>query len=163
MRKVIQEAYKGQRHENDVNQERAVQPWGSDGDNRRYWLIEGLDDTYFRVYRENNPALKNRTWWSVADSIESVKGLAEKLREEGSQKGSRLANSMQLAVPRFEAGEEVSKTGPHTLIHIDCGLETQAARLPPSSQSTVRSSGAWYVAIRGPDSRKADKVHIFRR
>ena len=85
-----------------------MQPWGSDGDNRRYWLIEGLDDTYFRVYRESNPALKTRTWWSVADSIESVKVLAEKLREDGSQKSGRLANSIQIAIPRFEAGEDVS-------------------------------------------------------
>ena len=107
VRKTIAEAYKGQRHEGDIYQERAVQPWGSDGDNRRYWLIEGLEDTYFRVYRENNPALKTRTWWSVADSIDSVQVLADKLREEGSQKGARLASSISLAVPRFEAGEDV--------------------------------------------------------
>lgn len=108
VRKAIAEAYKGQRHEGDIYQERAVQPWGSDGDHRRYWLIEGLDDTYFRVYRENNPALKTRTWWSVADSIDSVKSLAEKLRGDGTQKNGRLANSMQMAVSRFEAGEEAS-------------------------------------------------------
>ena len=107
IRKIIADSYKGQRQENDVNQERAVQPWGSDGDNRRYWLIEGLDDTYFRVYRESNPALKTRTWFSIADSIDGVKILADKLRIEGSQKGGRLANSIQLAIPRFEAGEEV--------------------------------------------------------
>ncbi|KAI4153439.1 MAG: hypothetical protein LQ340_002311 [Diploschistes diacapsis] len=78
------------------------------------------------VYRENNPALKNRTWWSVADSIESVKGLAEKLREEGSQKGSRLANSMQLAVPRFEAGEEKRKRRDYRLAR-----KAQFARVEP--------------------------------
>ena len=111
MKKTIAEAYKGQRYEGDIYQERAVQSWGSDGENRKYWLIEGLDDTYFRVYRESNPALKTRTWWSVADSIESVRVLAGKLREDGSQKSGRLANSIELAIPRFEAGEDVSYIG----------------------------------------------------
>ena len=114
VRKAIAESYKGQRYEHDLTQERSVQPWGSDGENRRYWLIEGLDDTNFRVYRENNPALKTRTWWSVADSIDGVKALGDKLREEGSQKGGRLANAIEVGVNRFEAGEEVREASTNT-------------------------------------------------
>ena len=113
-------------------QERAVQAWGSDGDNRRYWLVEGLDDTYFRVYRENNPMLKTRTWWSVADSIESAKSLAEKLHEDGSQKSGRLASSIQLAVPRFEAGEEVGIGVKSTDFWLTFTEEAKAPRISSS-------------------------------
>jgi hypothetical protein len=115
VRKHIAESYKGQRQEEDFGQPLAVQPWGRDGDKRRYWLIEGLDDTYFRVYRESNPALKNHSWWSVADSIDSVKALGEKLREEGTTAARKLADGIMTAIPRFEAGEEVVSY--HFLLH----------------------------------------------
>ena len=92
-----------------MNQARSVQPWGSDGDKRRYFLIEGQDDTNFRIYRESNPAGTNRTWISVAGSIGELKALAEKLRtRDGGPKAKKLAQRMLLAIPRFEAGEEVS-------------------------------------------------------
>ena len=91
-----------------MNQPLSVQAWGRDGDKRRYWLIEGYDDTHFRLYRESNPALKHNTWWSVADSIEGVTAVADRLREENTQAGKRLAERIALAVPRFEQGEEVS-------------------------------------------------------
>ena len=104
---LLKDSYKQARHDDDLNQPMSVQPWGRDGDRRRYWLIEGQDDTHFRLYRESNPALKNNTWWSVADSIESVKGVADKLRDENTQAGKRLADRITSAIPRFEAGEEV--------------------------------------------------------
>ena len=84
-----------------------MQPWGRDGDKRQYWLIEGQDDTHFRLYRESNPVLKHNTWQSVAGSIEEVKQVAEKLNKEETQAGRRLSERILSAVPRFEAGEEV--------------------------------------------------------
>ncbi|PNP80195.1 hypothetical protein FNYG_06438 [Fusarium nygamai] len=107
---LINQSYKQNRHEDDTNQPRSVQPWGSDGDKRRYFLIEGQDDTAFRVYRESNPAGSNRTWWSVAGTIEELKTLAEKLQvKDGGPKATKLAQKMFSAVPRFEAGEDKRK------------------------------------------------------
>ncbi|OAA74589.1 hypothetical protein LEL_08170 [Akanthomyces lecanii RCEF 1005] len=107
VKSVINQAYKQNRHEDDLNQPRAVQPWGSDGDKRRYFLVEGQDDTAFRVYRESNPAGANRTWWSVAGSIEELRVLAEKLStKDGGPKAKKLSNKMLQAIPRFEVGEE---------------------------------------------------------
>ncbi|OLN81462.1 hypothetical protein CCHL11_09026 [Colletotrichum chlorophyti] len=104
---IINKSYKGNRHEDDLNQPLSVQPWGSDSDKRRYYLIEGLDDTAFRVYRESNPAGFNRTWWSVAGSIDEIKSLAEKLEtKDGGPKAKKLAAKMMQAIPRFEATEE---------------------------------------------------------
>ncbi|KYK57846.1 hypothetical protein DCS_04859 [Drechmeria coniospora] len=104
---LINQSYKQNRHEDDLNQPRSVQSWGSDGDKRRYFLIEGQDDSHFRVYRESNPAGTNRTWWSVAGSIEELKALADKLdTKDGGPKARKLSHKMMQAVPRFEAGEE---------------------------------------------------------
>jgi len=92
-----------------MNQPLSVQPWGTDGDKRRYYLIEGLDDTHFRVYRESNHTGIKRTWWSVAGSIDELTALAEKLeKEDRGQKARLLSGKMLAAVPRFEATEEVS-------------------------------------------------------
>ncbi|KAF4996102.1 hypothetical protein FGRMN_4695 [Fusarium graminum] len=107
---LINQSYKQNRHEDDLNQPRSVQPWGSDGDKRRYFLVEGQDDTAFRVYRESNPAGTNRTWWSVAGTIDELKDLAEKLEiKDGGPKATKLAQKMFTAIPRFEAGEEKRK------------------------------------------------------
>lgn len=106
---LINQSYKQNRHEDDVNQPRAVQPWGSDGDKRRYFLIEGQDDTAFRIYRESNPAGANRTWWSVAGTIEELTALSDKLEtKDGGPKAKKLSQKMLQAIPRFEAGEDVS-------------------------------------------------------
>lgn len=108
---IIKEKYKQQRHDDDKNQPLSVQSWGRDGDKRRYWLVEGLDDTNFRLYRESNPALKNVTWRSIAGSIDELRLVATKLDDEGSQAARKLRDSIQAAIPRFEAGEDVSS--PH--------------------------------------------------
>jgi hypothetical protein len=106
IRGIINQTYKN-RHEDDLNIPLSVQPWGSDGDKRRYYLIEGNDDTSFRVYRESNPAGLNRTWWSVAGSIDELRALAEKLEtQDGGPKAKQLAKRIQNAIPRFEATEE---------------------------------------------------------
>ncbi|GJN68778.1 hypothetical protein VFPFJ_05451 [Purpureocillium lilacinum] len=110
LKALINQSYKQNRHEDDLNQPRAVQPWGSDGDKRRYFLVEGQDDTHFRVYRESNPAGTNRTWWSVAGSIDELKALAEKLdTKDGGPKARKLSHKILQVIPRFEAGEEKRK------------------------------------------------------
>ncbi|KAI0841651.1 hypothetical protein F5Y06DRAFT_195961 [Hypoxylon sp. FL0890] len=114
---IINKSYKGNRHEDDLNQPLSVQPWGSDSDKRRYYLIEGLDDTHFRVYRESNPQGFNRTWWSVAGSIDELKALADKLQNhDGGPKAKKLAHKMLAAVPRFEATEEKRKRREYRLM-----------------------------------------------
>ena len=107
IKNIIKESYKQQRHEDDLNQPLSVQAWGRDGDKRRFWLIEGRDDTHFRLYRESNPALKHVTWRSVAGSIEEVKSVADKLGEDNSQASRRLRERIMNAIPRFEESEEV--------------------------------------------------------
>lgn len=105
---LINQSYKQNRHEDDLNQPRSVQPWGNDGDKRRYFLIEGQDDSAFRVYRESNPAGTQRTWWSVAGSIEELTLLADKLEtKDGGPKAKKFSQRIMAAVPRFEAGEDV--------------------------------------------------------
>ncbi|KAG9247105.1 hypothetical protein BJ878DRAFT_415581 [Calycina marina] len=110
VKSIITASYKQARHEDDQNQPLSVQAWGSDADKRRYFLIEGLDDTHFRVYRESNYTGIKRSWWSVAGSIDELKILAEKLdKEDGGQKARVLGGKMSAAVPRFEATEEKRK------------------------------------------------------
>ena len=108
---TIKESYKQSRHDDDLNQPLSVQPWGRDGEKRRYWLIEGRDDTPFRLYRESNPArsLKNHTWRSVAGTIDELKDVGQRLTAEGTQASRRLADRIMAAIPRFEATEEKRK------------------------------------------------------
>lgn len=113
---MIKDSYKQTRHEDDLNQPLSVQPWGLDDDKRKYWLIEGQDDTSFRLYREGNRALKNIPWRSVAGTIDEVKAVAETLENKHhSQASRRLASRIHAAVPRFEATEEV-RIIPHPLL-----------------------------------------------
>lgn len=110
VRGIISQSYKGSRREDDLNQPLSVQSWGSDSDKRRYFLVEGLDDTAFRVYRESNPAGFNRTWWSVAGNIDELNALIDKLISvDGGPRARKLAQQMQTAVPRFEATLEKRK------------------------------------------------------
>lgn len=106
---IIRESYKQSRHDDDLNQPLSVHPWGKDGNKRRYWLIEGRDDTPFRLYRESNPALKTHTWRSMAGTIEELREVADKLKDEGSQAARRLGDRVIAAIPRFEASEEKIK------------------------------------------------------
>ncbi|KAK3295560.1 uncharacterized protein B0H64DRAFT_474496 [Chaetomium fimeti] len=106
VRATISQAYKN-RHDDDLNIPLSVQPWGGDGDKRRYFLIEGNDDTSFRVYRESNPAGINRTWWNVAGSIEDLRLLSEKLEtQDRGPKAKVFAKRILNSIPRFEATEE---------------------------------------------------------
>lgn len=51
--------------------------------------------------------MKHNTWRSVAGTIDELKGVAETLGEEGTQAARRLKERIMLAIPRFEASEEV--------------------------------------------------------
>lgn len=104
---IIKDAYKGTRQADDLNVPLSVQPWGKDELKRRYWLVEGRDDTDFRLYRENNPALKNGTWRSMAGTIDELREVVEKLEKDKAQASRRLAQRITMAIPRFEASEEV--------------------------------------------------------
>jgi hypothetical protein len=159
VKSIITASYKQSRHEDDLNQPLSVQPWGSDSYKRRYFLIEGLDDTAFRVYRESNPAGLKRTWWSVAGDIEELKQLAEKLgAADNGQRARGLSAKMTAAIPRFEATEEVrylthipergfpssevvaSFIELHRLtFHV---TETQTTRIPSNSQATIQATRA---------------------
>lgn len=103
----LKESYKQARHDDDLNQPLSVQPWGRDSLKRRYWLIEGMDDTHFRLYRESNPALKHVSWWSVAGDIPELQAIADKLQEEKGTNSKKLSERILSAIPRFEASEEV--------------------------------------------------------
>lgn len=105
---MIKDSYKQVRHNDDENQPLSVQHWGLDGDKRRYFLIEGQDDTPFRVYRQAHWYGKNAQWYNMAGSIEEIRVLAEKLdKEDGSQRARTFGQRMLNAIPRFEATEEV--------------------------------------------------------
>ncbi|KIH87222.1 hypothetical protein SPBR_04734 [Sporothrix brasiliensis 5110] len=108
IRDIIDQSYKGKRKDEDADVSVSVQSWGNDSDKRRYYLVEGRDDTAFRVYRESNPAgFINRTWWSVAGSIDEIKVLIERLEtHDGGPKARKLAKRLQDEIPRFEATEE---------------------------------------------------------
>lgn len=105
---MIKEMYKQARVEGDWNQPLAVQPWGADGKDRVFWLIEGKDDTSFRVYSERRRRGVRDRWISVAGSIDDLRALAAELQEIGTQASGRLADRITNAIPRFEMTEEVS-------------------------------------------------------
>ena len=119
---IIKDAYKQSRQTDDLNVPLSVQPWGKDELKRRYWLVEGRDDTDFRLYRENNPALKNGTWRSMAGSIDELRLVVEKLEKDKAQASRRLAQRITMAIPRFEATEEVclaiAQGDKHVLTHV---------------------------------------------
>jgi len=105
---ALKQAYKQTRRDDDRNQPKAVQPWFSDTWRRKYYLIEGQEDTYFRIYRENDgKKAETNAWFSVAGTIDEANSLAEKFESEmpGNQ-GRLLAEKIRIAVPRWEAGEE---------------------------------------------------------
>lgn len=111
---MIKESYKQARRDDDLNQPLSVQPWGQDGDRRRYWLIEGREDTEFRLYRESDPKLKHYDWRAVAGTIEELKPVIDRLNEDGSQVARRLSDRITLAIPRFEATLQVSPCELHS-------------------------------------------------
>jgi hypothetical protein len=84
-----------------------VQPWGKDGLKRKYWLIEGRDDTSFRLYRESHQGAGEHFWYNLAGSIDELREVATKLDSDGSQAAKRLSARIMASMTRFEATEEV--------------------------------------------------------
>ncbi|KAI4639005.1 hypothetical protein J4E93_009494 [Alternaria ventricosa] len=114
---MINTAYKSRttKDKQDTNIPLSVQAWGRDGDKRRYYLVEGQNDTHFRIYRESDPKLKNVQWISVAGSIDELRALATKLEEvDGHKEAKALGERMLNAVPRFEASENKRKRREYT-------------------------------------------------
>lgn len=110
---MVAQAYKSRSTKDklDTNIPLSVQPWGRDGEKRRYWLIEGQNDTHFRIYREGKPQTPKATWWSVAGSIDELRVVAHVLSDEdGHREAKALSERMTNAIPRFEASEVVSAT-----------------------------------------------------
>jgi hypothetical protein len=105
---ILKDSYKQTRRDDDKNQPRSVQPWFTDSYRRRFWLIEGQEDSFFRIYRENDgKTTKSNTWFSVASNIDEVNTLADKFTEEGTSNAKLNAEKLRSAIPRFEAGDEV--------------------------------------------------------
>lgn len=89
-------------------------------------MIEGQDDTHFRVFRENNGATaKTNTWFSVAGNIEEITKLADKLDEENTPHARTLRDKIRAAIPRFEAGEEVGRASMPTHVLLTSLSETE--------------------------------------
>ncbi|RPA87291.1 hypothetical protein BJ508DRAFT_410799 [Ascobolus immersus RN42] len=105
VRTLLSTYYKNGRKSGDVNNPLAVQVWGLDGLGRRYYMIEGTDDTKFRVFRENPAHLKTVQWLSVAGNLEELNGLAARLDIDGSKNARILRSKILQAVPRLEEGE----------------------------------------------------------
>lgn len=126
---TIKDSYKISRRDDDLNQALSVQHWGFDGDKRKYYLVEGQEDTTFRVYREANRLSQHPQWWSVAETIDEVNALVEKLEtKDTTQAARRLADKMKAAVPRFEASEEVSLDIVYTRRRILTSLQKRRRR-----------------------------------
>ena len=105
---LLKESYKHRKNNDDAAVPLYVPRWGRDGEKRQYWLIEGQQDTSFRVYRESNPAQKKKTWWSVAGDLDELRSLVEKLESDESQYSRQLGARFKSSIPRFLVGDEVS-------------------------------------------------------
>lgn len=161
---TIKDSYKINRREDDINQPLSVQHWGYDGDKRKYYLIEGQDDTSFRVYREANRSSQNPQWWSVAETIDEVNALAEKLEtKDTTQAARRLADKVRAAVPRFEASEEVSILRIGFFTHTDSCAETQTTRVQTNAQGAIHKARTRFLPVRRSHPRQAHSIHILRQ
>jgi hypothetical protein len=164
---MINTAYKSRttKDRQDTNIPLSVQAWGRDGDKRRYFLVEGQNDTHFRVYRETDPKLKKVQWISVAGSIDEVRALAKKLEEvDGHKEAKALGERMLNAVPRFEASEIVCYASTMYSIYTNNNIaEAKATRVYPSAQGRLYAPRTRFLLIRRPHPWQAPAVYIRRR
>lgn len=160
---MIAQAYKARTTKDklDTNIALSVQPWGRDGEKRRYWLIEGQNDTHFRVYREGNPHTAKATWWSVAGSIDELRVLAHVLEEDdGHREAKALSERMSNAVPRFEASEVAGATTCYTTHSTDDPAEAQAPRVPRQPHRRLYTGRARLLALRRSHARQTTTIHV---
>lgn len=160
---MIKDSYKQTRRDDDRNQPRSVQPWFSDQYRRKYWLVEGLEDSHFRIYRENDgKTAKTNTWFSVAGSIQDVTMLADKFGEEHTQNSKVISDKLRSAIPRFEAGEEVCHDCGNAIVSsTDMISETKATRLSPSTQGCIYTTRSRVLRVRRTYTREEDEIHFF--
>lgn len=181
---LINTSYNQKRTADDLNQPLSVQPWGHDSDKRRYYLVEGDDNTSFRIYREGNPAaLYNRQWISVAGRIDEARALAEKLGRDNGQNARKLSKSILNNIVNFEEKEEVCN---HSQRCSACSsdaafpsggtslrmrfpqddelmcvtIETQAARVQTNTEGALSPARARLFSLRGSDKGEARQIHL---
>ena len=163
MQANLKEKYKQQRHNDDENQPLSVQPWGLDGDKRRYFLVQGLDDTGFRVYREGSRYTRNAHWYSVAGEIDEVRALVTKLEDvDRSQAARRLAAKMTAAIPMFEATEEVSTEYEWMAVsqYTDACAEKAPQRISTNAPCSLHPTRTRLLALRRPHTWQAYAVYL---
>lgn len=164
---MIANAYKARTTKDklDTNIPLSVQPWGIDGEKRRYWLVEGQNDTHFRVYRETDPHKTKRVkWFSVAGDIEELRGVATKLEEEdGRFQAKTLGERMVNAIPRLEVSEGVSRLCTIFRLCTDNAVETPASRVPSAAQGCLHPPRPRFLPLRRPHTWQAPAIHILRR
>ena len=165
---MITNAYKARTNKDrlDTNIPLSVQPWGVDGDKRRYWLVEGQNDTHFRVYRETDPhKTKKVKWFSVAGDIEELRGVATKLEEEDGRKEAKaLGERMINAIPRFEASEVVSILMLVVIMpSTDDSTEAQASRISHPTQPDLHTTRPRFLPVRRSYPRQAPSIHVHGR
>ena len=129
---ILKHSYNFSRQNDDRNVGLAVIPWFTDTfSKRKYYLVEGREDTHFRLYRENNAiSTKTNTWFSVAGDIEEVRSIADKFDAEAASQSKVIAGKIRSALPRFEAGEEVS-----------CVLRSLCTQLTKCRKESVVTTG----------------------
>ncbi|KAK9367125.1 hypothetical protein V1509DRAFT_567547 [Lipomyces kononenkoae] len=110
VRKILSKGYSGNRLEDDRNCELAVSPIGMDSERKRYYLVEGLNDTRFRLFRETNPRKRFVNWTSVASTHDELRRYTEQLKElDTSRHAKALTEKLAVQLPRLEAGEQKRK------------------------------------------------------
>ncbi|KAK9467434.1 hypothetical protein V1512DRAFT_205996 [Lipomyces arxii] len=108
IRKLLAKGYSAGRLEDDRNCPLAVMPLGMDGERRRYYIIEGLNDAKFRLFRETNPRKQLVNWTPIASSAAEVEQCAEKLANEDTDKSRNaktLAAKLRAEATRLEGCE----------------------------------------------------------
>ncbi|KAA8910917.1 hypothetical protein FN846DRAFT_769636, partial [Sphaerosporella brunnea] len=107
IRAIIANNYTSSRREDDFNVGLSVQPYGRDGQKRKYWMIEGRDDTPFRLYREKATSPRTRDWISVAGTIDELRAVATELEaDDGTKPALAVKKKIEGDIPRFEEGEK---------------------------------------------------------
>ncbi|KAK9373240.1 uncharacterized protein V1513DRAFT_459947 [Lipomyces chichibuensis] len=110
VRKILSNGYSGNRLEDDRNCELAVSAIGMDSERRRYYLVEGLNDTRFRLFRETNPRKRLVNWTPVASTHDELQRYIDELKgSDTSRHAKALTEKLAAELPRLEAGEQRRK------------------------------------------------------
>ncbi|KAK7207890.1 hypothetical protein BZA70DRAFT_29059 [Myxozyma melibiosi] len=106
VRQVLVQGYSQQRTDDDSASPLAVLPIGLDSERKRYYLIEGENDTRFRLFCETNPRQRLVNWTPVASTFAEFKEFVDKLSETDTSRNAKaLVESLTEELPRLEASE----------------------------------------------------------